>query len=363
MILFIGDKERGYFIEEVARQMNTDCGYVLSNGHIKEQTNDILLHQGVEFILYDIEGYIDEASEIAKEIANIQKCNNAKPIIYAPGYNPKSQIIRELLYFDIKNYILGTNLSDMKDQLIKNITGYYDENGFEILEYIKQEETEKESRENYNFKLIGIAGACQRIGTTTHAIQIVKYLILKGYKACYIHINNTQYIENMKEWFNVETDLDLGKITYQSIDHFYNIEKISDIKQLGYDYYIYDYGVYFNPDFNKVSFLEKDIRLFVVGSEPTELPKTYDIIQNAFYDNAKYMFNYASPNEEKEIKVLMDEKADDTYIYSIFTPDKYVLGDIRIYEQMIPVEGKNVESVQKKKKGIFQMRRKKGGKK
>lgn len=55
-------------------------------------------------------------------------------------------------------------------------------------------------------------------------------------------------------------------------------EKIADILQLGYNFYVYDYGVYNSADFNKTSFLEKNVKIFVVGSKPNELPYTTNIL-------------------------------------------------------------------------------------
>ena len=350
-ILFVGTPERGYFVDEIASQVNCECDYISDNGHIKYQTNEILAKPGTKYMVFDIEQYIDDSETISTEIINIRNCNNAKPIIYAAGYTPAMTIIVDLVHAGLKNFIFSTNLTDMKDQLIKCINGYYEVNGIEELNTIQLADVEEETKEKYNFKLIGVAGSMNRIGTTTQAVHIVKYLNSKGYKACFIHMNNTDYINQMQEWYNAETDNDMGKMTYENVDHFYKVEKISDIKKLGYDYYVYDYGCFFNPDFNKISFLEKDIKIFVIGFKAGEMQNSYHLIDNAFYDDVKYIMSFGDELSDEDMKELMAEKADNTIIPKRCS-EPYVLSDINCYEKIIPVETVT-EAPKKKKKSLW----------
>lgn len=357
-ILFIGEQEKGYFIEDIAKKRELQTDYIKSNGHIKYQTNTILEKSNVDYMVYDIDQYIDSAEEIVKEIDAVRKCNNAKAIIYASGYLPTSTIIVDLYTLGIKEFILSTNLTDMKDQLEKCMNGYYETNGMDEFEKIQSLiEVEEEIKEQNNFKMIGVAGAMNRIGTTTQALHIVKYLNLKGYKACYIHMNDTDCIEATRTWWVSDCEDEIGKLTLENVDHFYKVEKISDIKRLGYDYYVYDYGAYFNPNFNKVSFLEKDIKIFVIGIKPQEMPHSYQLIESAFYDDVKYIISFADEIEEDDIRDLMGDKAKDTIVpkrctepYKLFEPD--------VYKTIIPVESRIKEKENHKKKRGFLFRKK-----
>lgn len=355
-LLFIGEQERGYFIEDVAKQKNLETAYVSSNGHIRYQSNNILEQSGTKYMVFDIEQYIDESEEIVKEIMAIQKCNNAKPIIYASGYLPTSNIVVDLWKQGIKEFIFATNLGDMKDQLIKCMNGYYEANGIEELNVLNRSDVEEEAKENYNFKMIGVAGSNRRIGTTTQAIHIVKYLMYKGYKACYIHMNTTSFVEDTKEWYTCECDDEIGKVTLEGVDHFYKVEKISDIKKLGYDYYVYDYGAFFDPQFNKISFLEKDIKVFVLGYKPQEMKNTYKLVSSAFYDDVKYIFSFGKHLEEEDVNGLMDDKVKDTII-PLDCDDMYVFTEPDLYEKIIPLESILEDPVKKKKskgfRGLF----------
>lgn len=357
-IVFVGEREKGYFIEDVAQKISLEYAYVESHGHIKYQSNSILAVPDVKYMVFDIEQYIDGADVIAKEIEAIQKCNNAEAIIYASGYLSTSTVIVELCKLGIKGYIFATNLSDMKDQLMKCINGYYEVNGIEELKMINLQDAEEEIKETYNFKMIGVAGSERRIGTTTQAIHIVKYLLYKGYKACYVHMNSTGFITETKEWYVNECDDEIGKLTIEGVDHFYKVEKISDIKRLGYDYYVYDYGAYFDPNFNKVSFLEKDVKIFVLGYKAQEMAYTYKLVSNVFYDDVKYIFSFGRHLEQSEIDGLMEEKAKDT-IVPLDCDDMYIFTEPELYEKIIPVDDIKEEPVLKKKKRRFFGRRKK----
>ena len=71
------------------------------------------------------------------------------------------------------------------------------------------------------------------------------------------------------------------------IDMFYNQDKIPEVLKKEYDYYVYDYGVYNDRDFNKTAFLREDVKIFIVGASPTELDYTKEIAQNISYGEAK----------------------------------------------------------------------------
>ncbi len=356
-ILFIGEREKGYFVESVASKHDLEYDYIDSNGHMRYQINDILAHSGTTYMVFAIEQYIDSAEEIVSQIASICNCNGAEPIIYASGYMPTSNIIVELLQFGITEFIFATNLSDMKDQLEKCMNGYYAVNGIDELNKLTLVEAEEEAKENYNFKLIGVAGSMERIGTTTQALHIIKYLQTKGYKACYIQMNDSDFIETTKEWYgNHNCDEILGKLSFDTIDHFYKIEKISDIKKLGYDYYIYDYGAYFNPNFNKISFLEKDIKIFVIGCKPTELNASYQLIDSAFYDDVKYIISFADELDQEEMQDLMGNKIENA-IAPKRCSEHYKLFDPEAYEKIIPVQDLTTSEEVKKKKWLFKWRK------
>lgn len=353
-MIYVGEQDCGYFAEEVANVMRLSFDYIPSNIHIESQINEIMKLGKQDFTIFDVSQYVDDVESIARNIVLICNANGSKPIVFASGFYFESAMLVAAIEQGIKLYITGSSLSVMKDQLTKCLNGFYEANGIDDISTF-QNEIAKEQETLKNVRMIGVAGACKRIGTTTHAVQLIRYLQLKGYKACYIQLNNTSYVHNLSEWLEISSsDDEIGRITYGGVDHFYKMERLGDIVKLNYDYIVYDYGVYFDKDFNRVSFMEKDIRIFVVGSDPEELPNTYNIIKSAFYDDIRYIFNFSSEQEADDLKELMGEKFSNTFIAG-FIPDKYIfVPEPDIYERILPL--KNV-SDETKRKGFWRKKK------
>jgi len=196
------------------------------------------------------------------------------------------------------------------------------------------------------------------MGTTTQALQIVKYLLFKGYKAAYYEMNNHKFVEAVADAYSdVDKDDIDGVVKYQKVDMYYKADKLKEVQNKDYDFIVYDFGVYSDHDFNKVSFLEKDIQIFVVGSKPDEFSKTYNVIKNNFYNNVFYIFNFTSDTEKKDLLELMEDKSEYTF-FADTAKDPFTFGNPEIYEKMIPLSSVKEEKVEKR--GFFRRRNKNG---
>lgn len=352
MIVYVGNREDGYYAEAVASKYGWEIGYVKRNEDIRNQVSEILKYTNVKVIIYDISKYAIPAKEVAETITRIRQANNAKVVIHGEGFNAKSNIVMELRFAGFEDFIFGWSLAQKKEELVQCIEGTRDHLPEITEEYGNAEE---EKKENSKAKTIGIAGSIPRMGTTTQAIQLIKYLNLKGYKACYVQLNNHSWVENLiADYAEVEQVEEIGKAVYKNVDMFYRIDKLPEILKLDYDYFVYDYGVYWDVDFNKTSFLEKDLMLFCLGAKPGEFDKSYKVIENNFYQAATYIFNFVPDDEEekKDIYELMAEKKKSTF----FAPDcrdPFVYTGSEIYEQILPVESIVEEDVSKKKRRFF----------
>lgn len=356
-MIFVGLENKGFFADQFAERENLIFNYVNTNPSIIQQTNDILRLGKQDYTIFDIEQYIEDSPAIASQVKKICNSNGSKAIILAEGYLRNSNIIVDLAEQGISYFIFATTLAQKIDQLEKCLNGFYDANGIDLVEELKEEVNSEMDIPAMNSTSIAIAGACNRIGTTTHAIQIVRYLQLHDKKACYIQMNNSSYMKDMKEWFTIRDDEELGMVTFQEIDHFYKLENIKEIMKMDYEYFIYDYGVYFNTDFNKVSFLEKDNQIFVVGSDQSEMTETMKIINSSFYDSGNYLFNFTSEADQKDIIEMMEEKADQTF-FSEYVPDKYVYIPNDIYTKILPLKDTPKQgNGRNKKKGFFKKKR------
>lgn len=379
LIIFVGESTTGYFAEEVANVRGYEYINIPIKGHIKDHTNDIMFaaNSAGAYIIYDVDQYNDDAWLIAEEISRVCKAKNAVPIIYLPAFVPESNMAKAMVDNGIKGFITAGTAADLKDQLEKNLTGYFESNERKEIESIRAVQEEERLRMQ-QFTTIGVAGACHRIGTTTQALQLVKYLTLKGYKACYIELNSNKYIdkdprnrknmyisfvEKIKSWFEPDRLNDeIGLVSSFGIDMYYKQDKIPDVLRIGYDYYVYDYGVYTDGDFNKTAFIREDETIFVVGSSPTELDHTQEITENISYSDACLIFSFVAEQEKEDILMLMEKihtpgidggNGSRTY-FSEYTPDPFTLSNISMFEKLYPVEDVAQPIIEKpKKKGLF----------
>ncbi|MFR3730006.1 hypothetical protein [Lacrimispora sp.] len=170
---------------------------------------------------------------------------------------------------------------------------------------------------------VAVAGCLGRIGTTTQAIQIVKYLSLMGYRCCYVEMNRSGYIDGVKELYNnVKEDRKVKRITYEHVDMFRR-ENIAEIGKLDYEFLVKDYGSVLDQSFEKISFLEQNFRIFCGGIKPGEINCVYDVLSNSNYRATGYIFSFV-PNVDREaIKEMMDEKKDFTF-FCDYVPDAYL---------------------------------------
>ena len=361
MIIFVGSKEKGYFCEDVATKIDTTVEYIDTDIHINNQIPEIMNYkENCEYLVIDVEQYADDANLIIDSIMKIKEAVNTKVIIYAVAFSPKSELLSGLYEKGIQNYIFSELLSDKKRDLTNCINGFHETFGYESMGIYFEGEDEEQSEEaakKEKVKTIGVAGSGRSMGATTQALQIVKYLKFNGYKAAYFEMNNHGFVNAVREFYEeAEFDEMEGLTTYQSVDMYYKAERLKEIQDKDYEYIVYDYGVYNEHDFNKVSFLEKDIQIFVVGSKPDEFGRTYDLIKSNFYNDVFYIFNFTAETEKKDIKELMEDKADKTF-FADESKDPFTFGNSEIYKKMIPIENKSEEK-KEKKSGFFRIRKK-----
>lgn len=382
-ILFIGSHTHGYFAEEVAKTRGYAYHQIDAGADIRKMTNDILtyVHKeqlSVSIIVYDVDVFINDAKEIAAEIYGTANTINARPVVYMPSFLPESEMAKALLAKDIKSYVFSGSASSLKDQLEKNITGYFEANGRkEIEEAVRLQE---EARAHISvYKTIGVAGTQERIGTTTQAIQIVKYLQYKGYTACYLELNQNRYfdmsgrdgsvrelgfVDKYKLWTMTE---DSSNVIYKGVD-MYRAEQLTSVQKMEYDYYVYDYGNIFDRDFDRMAYLKDDIQLIVGGAKPQEFDFLEKLMCLPAYANASIILSFVPDGDRDTVlKTISDLKSwsgtDEArpVIFAEYTPDPFLFTNAAEYERLVPVEmteqaRADQEQAEQKKKKLFRKR-------
>ncbi len=390
-MVFIGNKENGYFAEEVAKSNGYQYQQMEAPGNIRHITNEILMlshNTPVEILIYDVDAFINDAEEIAKEIAQTARAISAIPIIYMPSFIPESVMTQALYAEDLKRFIFSGTATSLKEQLIKNITGYYDANGRKELEKVQERQAAAEAHIE-SFQTIGIAGTQSRVGTTTQALQIVKYLQAKGYSACYIEMNQKRYFDltlksgTERERTYVEkyitlTDSNLaGKAIFKNVDMYIGNEALNVAKNQNYDYYVYDYGSILDRDFDRTAFVKDDTRIMVAGGKPAEFDYLQQFLAIPLFADCSLILSFVPEDVKADVlKTIVGIKLPGNAtnenrlaVFADYTPNPFSVPDLDLYQKIVPVEMTEkmkevlqeiaAEDAEKEKKRFFKRKGKK----
>lgn len=169
---------------------------------------------------------------------------------------------------------------------------------------------------------IAVIGAMRRIGTTTVALQLVKYLNdQEEHAAAYLQYNNSDFITDLKEICCVDQDAGKpDKITFANTDIFSDPRKVSGIISSGYQYIVYDYGDI--KSISQSSAFEKDIIIIVGGGEPDEIRAMTAAMEVFNQKNVFYFFNFTPFSDREELLDMMEGYRNKTFFLD-YIPDKF----------------------------------------
>lgn len=367
-IIFVGNKLNGAFVEDVCKVRKYNYLNVPEKGNIKEQFNDLMFivkDIKCDYIIFDIDQYFNEPAEIVDRIIKIQKLIDGEAVVYMPGFLPDSLLARTLHDEGLNKIIVSGTLTDMKDQLEKILGGFYDT--FKSEEMQKVEEIKEEEKRFFDsFTTIGVCGSMDRIGTTTQAMQIVRYLQSKNKKACYISLNSEEFIRQVADWYNGESDVK-DRTSYKGLDMFYQLN-INEAASLGYEYFVYDYGNYSASTFNRELFLREDVKIVCSGTKANEIGSLLKVAQSIYYKDAVIVLSFVPEIEKTRVLEVMNsikiegvkqDNAARTFFANEQT-DFFAFDEDSIYKDILKIENEDEEIIQKPKKKIFKWRKKNG---
>jgi hypothetical protein len=198
---------------------------------------------------------------------------------------------------------------------------------------------------------IAVVGSMPRMGVTTAALQLVRYLDISENKACYIEKNNTGFAASLPEYFeDTQTNEKTSLVRCKGIDLYADSAKMNLIKIKGYTHYVYDFGA-FEEISDSSAYLEKDILVAVIGIKPQEQESMFELLPLlASHENIYYLINYAHPDEREEIKRLMEDRSPRTLFLS-YAPDPFTFTaeHKRPFEIIVSAKVDNTLTIKKKR--------------
>ena len=356
MILYIGEIETGYFVEEVAKAYDQAVRYT---GTISNLDDVIVksLQEKADYIIINVGQLIYSSYDIATVMSRVKEtAADSEIIVMAQGFLPTSSMIQDCRNAGIQHFLFSTELGTIKKELeqILNPEKVSTKEEISPAEHISVEPIRSQPSVKYQKgKVIAAAGSLSRIGTTTQCIQIAKYFQSCGKKACYIQFNNTGFLNALKKYYTDIQETD-NHLIYSNVP-LYNKEDIETVIQNGdYDCYIYDYGVINEWDQRiRASFLEKSKKLIVCGTSPSELESMSNVIQEFYHSDIDYIFSFVPEQDRQDTMESMGDKADRVH-FANYAPDAFSFSSssIKMYNSLF---NEKLEFVEQKteKRGLF----------
>jgi len=177
---------------------------------------------------------------------------------------------------------------------------------------------------------IGIGGILPRMGSTTLAIQMMRYLKSIDRKSLYVEMGKKELllIKEIYENYITINNQSLGFFICDGLDFLYKVENLdSIINNDEYDFIIFDYGD--NVTNNNVSFINQDVKCLLCGMSPSEMLELEKKLEDFDNQDIEYFFNLTAPKDRTMILNLMKYKRDNTYFLD-FTPDYFSLNQEHI---------------------------------
>ena len=346
-ILFVGNERVGARVAEVSGKEVEFTGDVTHIADIK----DTIISKSYWAVIFDLSTFLDNYNTLAEEIDNLNRVSGARFIFYYLGKTPRSNLVYALTERGFTGFVTESIAGLANKQLQTAL------DGFASIEPYKPEHVPEDKPEQTSIEkkptVISVAGCCNRIGTTTQALQIIKYLQFLGHKAAYIQLNDSEYVQKAAGLYSAEDiDRSLGRVTLNGTDLYSKPDQIAEIRGMGYEYLVYDFGSSSSKTFNLIQSLEKDTRILVGGDSPHELGAMQDVFRSPILQNSTYyIFSFVHENDFQEIRELMEDKSDMTF-FAKYTPDPFVYtsDSNELYDKIIGATN-TVEP--QKKKGMF----------
>ena len=202
---------------------------------------------------------------------------------------------------------------------------------------------------------VGIIGIMPRIGTTTQAVMLTRYLNEAGIRACYVEENDTQFCDCLMTLYDdVSYDSDRDCLVKENLTLYK--EETRSFVATDVAYRIVDYGYITKNGFPE-NYLKKDIKIIVCGTAPLEIANLISNVEMMYDVDLNYIFSLSDEQHYQEVLEVMGTKKDKCFLspnipdsFDFFTqPCRYIYNSI-LNLNIPPVSGVNSNNQKSDKK-------------
>ena len=375
-VLYIGDEDTYHLFDDVARRTESEIVPFYAVTKPAQEIINSALEDVYAMVILNVAEILSATEELSYIIKTIQSSVKTCFLIMAEGYSPKSSIIIEAAQNGV-SYFMLTDVGAERNRIfvdalagVKNVYDVLDRTKSEHAEeYENKQQAARNARANYNSISVAVASCMPRIGCTSTAIQLIKYLFYREKTACFLDFSGTGYTEKCAQYYNTDSeDYEHHRITLDGIDMYYDIsaEIMSFIDLQNYDFLIYDMGNISDNPQKQTEFLQKKYRIIVTGNKPNENEALISMKNSIYKTKISYIYNFI-PVADRE-SILEDVEATEGKCYFLPYMDEVfslVKESVPLFNEIflseLPVVPKEqAEEGKKKKKGFFKKRNKKG---
>lgn len=274
------------------------------------------------YFAIDLKALKDTENEIIEAITAFKAMYDSRIIIFAEGLKREDEIISRLIEEKIYNVIISKEIQEIKDEILK------------CLSHIGKTEEDwnlKETHENqyiFNHKnvKIAVAGVSSRVGTTTTAFNMARFLFNIGAKVSYTEANDSGHLKEIADYYEFLKIENYYR--YKGVEYYPNKQFPNDV-----NYQIFDLGSLYKG--NIAIFKSCNIKILCSGSKPYELIETYEAINSIKDVNYNILFTSVSNEENFKIRKSFENSKDNIHFLK-YSPSLFD-GNINedIYKEII----------------------------
>lgn len=179
-------------------------------------------------------------------------------------------------------------------------------------------------------KTIAVAGAGERIGTTTQALQMLLFLRAHNRKAALIEMHKNPCLSSYAQVYS-DAVLEKDSCIINGSRLYFSKKALPTI-QKEFDFLVLDYGVYRNCAVQELA--DSDAAIIVCGIKPWEAEE----INYTFRENNEkyhYLFSFVPKNDEENVTAQMEEFSQRTF-FAPYSPDMFQYnGNDELYKALL----------------------------
>lgn len=334
MILFLGDYEHQYYIEDAAKAMGEEIQGSGQNLYHADTISDACMsHDSVDIVVINIESMMDIPQDIGDALEAVQEETGAVIVLMDIGANPEDGNLGYLYRRGFHNLIVSPILGKAKQQAKRALanqgletssesspskaensvenssSGIYEPDSKENSDFeenLEESEEPEQSEESVSRlqqpRVVAFAGCAKRIGTTTQTIQAAVFLASFNKRVVVLEHNQTGWVRAFADQKQLEyTNSQTRTLEYHNITMLENGHSVSEFSRDEVDVVCVDCGAIPARDFDKEVFLHSDIQVVVFGSMPGEGMKLAQALAKSELPSMFYICSSAAQEEQVEI--------------------------------------------------------------